>query len=61
MGSIEVRLIEREGEDAENHLHYENGVEGDALTVDDVLRAFENSMKGFGFVLDGKHLELVKD
>lgn len=61
MGSIEVYLVEREHEDAENYNHYRNCVPGDALTVDDVLRAFENAMKGFGFVMDGRHLEIVKD
>lgn len=59
MSKIEVVLVERENESDENQNHYRNCIDSDALFVDDVLVAFENAMKGFGFVLDGRHLELV--
>lgn len=64
MQVVEITLVERVDEDTENYNHYRHCIPGgdlDALHVDDVLRAFENAMKGFGFVMDNKHLKVVKD
>ena len=36
--------------------------DSDALIIDEhVLPTFEQAMKGFGFILDGQHLEIVDD
>ena len=59
---IVVRLIERYGTDEENGVEKVTHFNQDYLQLeDDVLPAFENALRGFGFNLDGKHLEVVKD
>jgi len=61
MSRVEVFLTEREGEKTENHNHYSINYDDDGLHLDDVLRAFENALKGFGYVMDNKRLKVVDE
>lgn len=59
---VSVTLIEREGTSAENRVEKTVYFDSDALILDDdVLPVLESALKGFGYVLDGKHLEVVKN
>lgn len=59
---IIVKLVERYGTDKENGVEKATRFDQDYLHLeDDVLPAFESALKGFGFNLDGKHLEIVED
>jgi hypothetical protein len=59
---ITVTLVERLGEDNENAVEKSISFSQDYLHLEDnVLPTFESALKGFGFVMDGKHLEIVED
>ena len=62
MCRVEVTLAERIGEDTENEVRKSTNYENDALVIhEDVLPVFEQALKGFGYFMDGKHLEIVDD
>lgn len=59
---IIVTLVKKLGEDSENAVEKSISFSQDYLHLEDnVLPAFESALKGFGFNLDGKHLEIVED
>lgn len=59
---INIELCERDGELEENRNEKIVSFNSDALILDeDVLPNIESALRGFGYVMDGKHLELVND
>lgn len=59
---VEVTLIEREGTSNENLVTKRVVFSDDCLNmVDDVLPVFEDALRGLGFVMEGKHLSVVRD
>jgi hypothetical protein len=58
---VSISLIEREGSDEENRIEKTVCFESDFLTVDDVLLAMTESLRGFGFVIGEKNLRLLED
>lgn len=61
VSSVTVVLVEREGTSSENSVTKTSIFNQDDLYMDDVLSVMEQALRGFGFVLDKKHLEIVKD
>jgi len=59
---VSIIMVEREGTSSENRIEKTVYFDSECLFIDDdVLPVMEQAIRGFGFVMDGKHLEVVKD
>ena len=58
---VSIIMVEREGTSSENRIEKTIYFDSECLFLDDILSVMEQSLRGFGFIMDEKHLEIMKD